>query len=492
MADNDDYIDPARERDNVRKTMSTAEYRKKHWRIDHVRFYPKQVELLNLGASIRERLAKAANQCGKTYVGCAEATYHATGRYPPWWEGWRCDHACEIVVSSATSQLLRDVAQKHLFGKPGELGRGLVPYDLIGKVTILSNPRDCFDTALVKHVSGDWSTIHFKSYAQGRESFQGMSVDFALCDEEPPADCYGEILTRISATNGRVLTVFTPMGGSGEVIRRFNEPSIDRAVIKISLYDICDVPGTHMTRDMVETIKRNCPPHEMKTRVFGEDMQGRGSVFDIDEADIVVPPFANIPHHFFKLWAGDPGIFHPAAFVLLLYDKDNDVIYVADAYRMRDAVPLQHSVRMKKVGAAVPLILPKDAFDRQHGDGRQLRSFYQAAGLSVVNDYAKWPDGTVSTEQGILELRDRMKTGRFKVFGHLSEWFEEFRGYHRDDKGNIVKLYDDIMSATRIGVMGLRHAKQVPLGDKAPPRQSNLELNSDEAIRARCDFDVFA
>jgi phage terminase large subunit-like protein len=169
--------------------------------------------------------------------------------------------------------LLRDVAQKHLFGKPGALGTGLIPYDLIGKITVLSNPRDCYDTVLVKHVSGEWSTIHFKSYAQGREAFQGMSIDFVLCDEEPPADVYSEALTRISATNGRVLIVFTPMGGSGEVIQRFNEPSTDRAMIKISLYDICDVPGTHMTRDMVETIKRNCLPHEMKTRVYGEDMQ---------------------------------------------------------------------------------------------------------------------------------------------------------------------------------------------------------------------------
>jgi hypothetical protein len=75
---------------------------------------------------------------------------------------------------------------------------------------------------------------------------------------------------------------------------------------------------------------------------------------------------------------------------------------------------------------------------------------------------------------------------------HLTEWFEEFRGHHRNDKGDIVKLYDDLMSATRIGIMSLRFARQVPLGGKAPPRQSNIELNTDGAIRARCDFDVFA
>jgi hypothetical protein len=39
--------------------------------------------------------------------------------------------------------------------------------------------------------------------------------------------------------------------------------------------------------------------------------------------------------------------------------------------------------------------------------------------------------------------------------------------------------------------MALRHAKQGPLGSKRPPRMSNAELNSAEALRRRCDFDLF-
>ena len=41
---------------------------------------------------------------------------------------------------------------------------------------------------------------------------------------------------------------------------------------------------------------------------------------------------------------------------------------------------------------------------------------------------------------------------------HLNDWFEEFRLYHRED-GKIVKVGDDLMSATRYGLMMLRHAK---------------------------------
>ena len=56
-----------------------------------------------------------------------------------------------------------------------------------------------------------------------------------------------------------------------------------------------------------------------------------------------------------------------------------------------------------------------------------------------------------------MAMLDRMKTGRLKVFAQLDEWFEEFRLYHRKD-GLIVKERDDLLSATRIGLMMLRHA----------------------------------
>ena len=60
-----------------------------------------------------------------------------------------------------------------------------------------------------------------------------------------------------------------------------------------------------------------------------------------------------------------------------------------------------------------------------------------------------------------MALLDMMKTGRFKVAEHLNEWWEEFRLYHRKD-GQIVKEGDDLMAATRYGVMMLRAAKTEP------------------------------
>jgi Terminase RNaseH-like domain len=43
---------------------------------------------------------------------------------------------------------------------------------------------------------------------------------------------------------------------------------------------------------------------------------------------------------------------------------------------------------------------------------------------------------------------------------HLTEWWEEFRLYHRKD-GKVHKEHDDLLSATRYGVMMLRYAENL-------------------------------
>ena len=57
-----------------------------------------------------------------------------------------------------------------------------------------------------------------------------------------------------------------------------------------------------------------------------------------------------------------------------------------------------------------------------------------------------------------MNMLDRMRTSRFFVFDHCFDFFEEFRMYHRKD-GKVIKLNDDLMSATRYAVQSLRFAK---------------------------------
>ncbi|KKK63096.1 hypothetical protein LCGC14_2997770, partial [marine sediment metagenome] len=61
------------------------------------------------------------------------------------------------------------------------------------------------------------------------------------------------------------------------------------------------------------------------------------------------------------------------------------------------------------------------------------------------------------------------RTGKFKVFSNLSQWFEEKRLYHRKD-GKIVAKYDDILSATRYAFIMRSYARHKPIFKSQKPR----------------------
>jgi uncharacterized phage protein (TIGR01671 family) len=56
-----------------------------------------------------------------------------------------------------------------------------------------------------------------------------------------------------------------------------------------------------------------------------------------------------------------------------------------------------------------------------------------------ANDHPEWIDGGNGVEAGLVELYRLMELGKFKVFSHLAEFFEEKMHYHRDEKGKIAK-----------------------------------------------------
>jgi hypothetical protein len=78
--------------------------------------------------------------------------------------------------------------------------------------------------------------------------------------------------------------------------------------------------------------------------------------------------------------------------------------------------------------------------------------------LDLWYEHAQFEDGGTSVEAGIADMLTRMETGRFKVFKHLRDWFDEFALYHRKD-GKVVKENDDLLCATRYALMMLRFAR---------------------------------
>ena len=229
---------------------------------------------------------------------------------------------------------------------------------------------------------------------------------------------------------------------------------MSRHVTRMTIED-----AEHYTPEQREQIIASYPPHERKARAMGIPILGSGRVFPVDEDDIKIQAFP-IPDHWVEIGGLDFGWDHPTAGVRLVIDRDADVIYVTHCYGKREATPIIHAAALKPWGKDMPWAWPHDGLQHDKGSGDALAAQYEEQGLNMLPEKATFEDGGNGVEAGIAEMLDRMLTDRWKVFDHLEEWFAEFRLYHRKD-GQIVKLNDDRISASRYAMMMKRHARPI-------------------------------
>ena len=438
----------------------------------------KQKEFHAIGGddSVKERLLMAANQAGKTTCAGMETAMHMTGRYPDWWEGKRYKKGSKGWAGSDTAQTTRDGIQRILLGEVGEWGTGAIPEDAI--VDIKRNVHggsDAVETIIVKHTSGANSRITLKTYDQGRKRWQGETLDFVWFDEEPPPDIYSEGRTRTTATNGISYMTFTPLMGITNVVRRLlNEKPDGSVVIQMTLYD-----ADHYTDEQRKYIVEMHPEHEREARTMGVPSLGSGRVFPVEEVYLKEPNF-QIPGYWSRGVGMDIGYDHPTAAVWGAFDADTDTLHIYDAYRVKEETPAVHATAIVARGSWIPVFWPHDGLKHDTGGPcKQIAQQYRDHGVHMFRAHSTHPPsdrekegtGGFSTEAGIQRLLDRMRTGRLKIAENLNDWFEEFRMYHRKD-GKVVKINDDLMSATRILEMMIRHFEVM----SPPKRRSGVQM----------------
>jgi phage terminase large subunit-like protein len=409
--------------------------------------YGKHLEFFAAGSQFKERLFMAANRVGKSEGGAYEVACHLTGLYPHWWTGRRFDGPVEVWACGTTSETTRDIVQTKLFGPADQVGiwaGGMVPPNLITKHT--KRPHglpNSLESVWVKHVSGGASVVGLKTYEQGRKSFEGTAKHVIWCDEEPPADCYTEMLYRTLTTQGIVLTTFTPLQGMSEVVTGFLEPSDEAKAHKCYVQaGWRDVP--HLSDADKAALIATTPKYQIKARTEGEPVLGAGAIFPIPEEDITVPTRA-IPETWRKVYGMDVG-WNKTAAVWGAEHPGSGVIELYDLHYQGQGEPPSHAAAVRARGEWMSGVIDPASAGANQKDGTKLIEVYQALGLRLEP-----ADNAV--EAGLLEMWNLLITGRLKVQAHLAAWFAEFRKYHRDEKGRIVKANDHLMDATRYLVM---------------------------------------
>jgi phage terminase large subunit-like protein len=417
-------------------------------------FYAKHIEFFRSGAQYNQRLFMAANRVGKTVAGALETACHLTGRYPSWWEGRRFERATDGWACGTTSQTTRDVVESVLLGKSSN--PGMIPKEAILRTAAGRSVSGSVETVWVQHVSGKDSKLGFKTYEQGRRSFEGEAKDFIWCDEEPPMDVYMEMLYRLLTTKGLAWTTFTPLLGMSEMVTQFLEPESEES--RHSRYVVQagwkDVP--HLDAEEQRKLMANTPPYQIKARTEGEPALGAGAIYQIAESDITVPDRA-IPEDWPRAYGMDVG-WNRTAVVWGARDPGSGVIYLYSEHYQGQGEPASHAQAIRGRGDYIPGVIDPACMGSSQIDGRTLMHMYGRLGLHLS-------PAENAVEAGIAEVWNLMVSGRLKVMESLSNWLGEFRKYHRDDKGSgkIVKRHDHLMDATRyLIITGRRHMRTKP------------------------------
>lgn len=409
--------------------------------------YPKHLEFWAKGKDYHQRLFRAGNRTGKTLAACLEVMYHTTGLYPEFWEGKRFTTNNDWWVVGVSQDTIIKILQPYFLGKVGDFGTGLIPrstidFDSMSDVKKANSPVGAFR---IRHVNGTYSSIAFKSYEQGWETFQGDAVN-VLLDEEPPVEVYREALMR-TATGGSIMIItFTPLQGNSSMIQSWfpdgdvtavGDVGNGRWVTAVGMDDVL-----HLDEKKITDLLAIYPPYQRTARRFGLPTLEEGAIYPIEESSFVIEPF-EIPKHWPRAYGMDVG--RHTAGVWIALDRDSGTLYTYSEMYIIEGLPSTHSEAVRARGKWLKGAIDTSARGRSPTDGVNLFQQYTDLGLNIQN-------ADKAVESGIYEMLELLSSGRLKVFNTCISLLKEFRGYRRDGKGAIVKKNDHIMDAWRYGV----------------------------------------
>lgn len=404
----------------------------------------------------------AANRVGKTRTGLTIDAMHLLGDYPADWPGHKFEAPPMCWLLGFSMEKTRDLLQTPLIGRleGGAWTGGLIPADRIVDWKSAAGTSGAMREIRVVHASGGTATLQFWSYSQGQHAIMGDSVDWYHIDEEPRDKAiYPQVLTRTATGDGgrggRGILTFTPENGRTELVVQFMDTPADGQYLQRATWD--DAP--HLTQETRDRLIGMYPAWQRDMRTKGLPLLGAGLIFDFGDDEIKCQPF-ECPPHWWVINGMDFGWDHPQAHVQLWIDRDSGVVYVAHAWKKSRVTPATAWGVVKPWAAGVPTAWPADGLQSEKSSGEQQKAAYANAGWKMTPEHATWQGGGVGVEAGLVELYELMTTGRFKVFSHLADFFDEKLSYHRDEAGHIVKVNDDILSATRYAYMMQRHAVQ--------------------------------
>lgn len=229
----------------------------------------------------------------------------------------------------------------------------------------------------------------------------------------------------------------------------------------------------HLTEEAKEALWATIPIYQRQARSEGIPELGAGAIYPLEQRDIMVPDFPNIPDHWARVYGMDFGWNWTAA-VWGAWDRDNDKVYIYKAYKRGHAEPIVHADAIKGyqgIDSWIPGVCDPAGATSGQLDGYKALEVYKGLGLNIEK-------ASNSVESGIMDVWNRLSSNRLKVFASLGEFFAEYSLYRRESTGKVHKENDHLMDCLRyLIVSGLQRA--IPKGpNKTQPQELVYEVGA--------------
>lgn len=390
----------------------------------------------------KNRWVFGGNRSGKTECGAVETVYMARGNHPYRENrkntfGW---------VVSLSTQVQRDVAQAKVL-------HYLNP-SWIADITMLSGKKESpeygvIDQIMVKNVFGGISIIGFKSCDQGREKFQGSSLDYVWFDEEPPKDVYDECRMRVIDKNGDIFGTMTPLKGLTFVYEEIYLNPNNSPDIWCEFMEWGDNP--FLPENEIKTLTETLSTEQLETRRYGRFKSNSGLVYpEFDENIHVIEPF-NVPESWYDTISIDPGLKNPLSAHWYAVDFDGTVYVIAEHFEAEQTVEY-HADKIKEicarlnwgkdVGGRISALIDSAANQKTLAAKSSVSELFYEQGINVN------PNVNKDLFSGIARIKQYLMPAsgkpRLYIFANCVNLIRELKSYRWGaGDGDAPKKFDD-------------------------------------------------
>lgn len=400
----------------------------------------------------RNRWVFGGNRTGKTECGAVEAIWLARGNHPyrpnkPNVVGW---------VVSLSTRVQKEVAQDKILKY---LNKSWVQDIVMKQGKKSSAEYGIIECIVIKNVFGGLSKIYFKSCEEGRDKFQGASLDFVWFDEEPPEDIYTECRMRVIDKCGEIFGTMTPLKGITFVYDEIYLNLHSDPEVFYMFMEWQDNP--FLSANEVERMTSLLSAEELEARRYGKFINKNNSLVykEFDENLHVIEPF-NIPPDWQDNISIDPGLNNPLSAHWYATDYDGNVYVIAEHFAAGKDVAY-HATQIKQICGRL-------GWKRQHNgmygalidsaaNQKTLASTKSVTELFYDNGIIVNPKVNKDLFSGINRVKSYLKNAKGEsklfIFATCTNLIREIKNYYWGDGENPVKKDDHSLDELRYFIM---------------------------------------